>query len=144
MRTVASSSSSSASETRSSTIVCAEITKPWAASTSARAIAVGSPSRTSPAGLAGDDRVVGDREDQVLRAAAARQQVGEDQLGVELDDPHEQLVVAERPDRADDAADEPIDGGRLRACPATAVATTPAHSRVIRSPSSCGMSGQVR
>ena len=49
VRRVASSSSSSASETSSSTIVCAEITKPWVVSTSARAIAVESPLRTSPA-----------------------------------------------------------------------------------------------
>ena len=60
--------------------------------------------------LALGDRVGGEGQDQLLRAAAPGEQVGEDQLGVELDDPDEQLVLAQLPDGADDRVGDALDG----------------------------------
>ena len=64
--------------------------------------------------LAGPDLLLGDRQDRVLRATPAGEQVGEQQLGVELDDAQEQLVVAQRADRPDDPVDEARRSGRGR------------------------------
>ena len=60
-------------------------------------------------GLAGPDLLLGDRQDRVLGATPAGEQVGQQQLGVELDDAQEQLVVAQRADRPDDPVDEARD-----------------------------------
>ena len=109
-----SSASSSASVTSSSTMVCADSTKPCVASRSARAIAVGLPARIAPDAWPARICSLGDREDRVLGAAAAREQVGQQQLGVELDDAQEQLVVAQRADGADDPVDEAVRPGRGR------------------------------
>ena len=87
--------------------------------------------------------------DGLLATAPAGEQVGEQQLGVELDDAHEQLVVAQGPGGRHDLGRQPV-GRASRSSPSatsqsdTARATTSPHSRVIRSPSTAGMSGHAR
>ena len=138
-----SSASIAPSEARSSTIVWAESTNPCVASSSARASTSASAVADLADGLA-RAQLVGDQvEDRLLRAAAPRQQVRQQQLGVELDDAHEQLVLAKRPHGTQGGADDPLDRPGLLA-PASAAATTAPHSRVIRSPSSWPMSDHER
>jgi hypothetical protein len=55
--------------------------------------------------------VLGDR---LLAAATAGQQVGQEELGVQLDDPHEQLVVAQGTGGGHHLGDEAVRGGRRR------------------------------
>ena len=95
--------------------------------------------------LAGLDAVAEQLEEGLLAAAATREQVGEQQLGVELDDPDEQLVVAQPGDGVDETRGRGRRPGSLgRSARARVPATTTPHSRVIRSPRSCGMSDQAR
>ena len=144
MSRVVSSASRSSTRTPPSAIVCTESTKPWTASSDGARHHGRVAGADRAVGLAVLDGAHGDRQDQVLRAAATGEEVGEDQLGVELDDPHEQLVLAQRPDGADDALGDPVAARCRCRWRATWAVTTPAHSRVIRSPSSVGMSAQVR
>ena len=125
----------------SSTMVCALSDEAVGGRAAApRAIGSGSPARISPAAWPSPIRSTSRSSDRLLGAAAPREQVGQQQLGVELDDPHEQLVVAQRPDRRDHLVDQSGQAVARGGC----AATTSVHSRVIRSPSRVGMSGQAR
>ena len=128
-----------------STMVCADSVKPWAASTSDRA---------SDRGVAGADGAVllalGDERrqalgDHLLAAAAPVEQVGEQHLGVDVDDPAEQRVLAQCLHGRDDAAADPARGSALgcRGVGHGLLDHAP-HSRVIRSASRVWVSGQRR
>ena len=146
-RSSASSAETSASPSGAgvrSTMVCADSVKPWAASTSERARTTGSPRPDGAVLLALGDERRQPLGDHLLAAAAPVEQVGEQHLGVDVDDPAEQGVLAQRLHGRDDAAADPRAGGRSASSAPTACSTTTPHSRVIRSASRVWVSGQRR
>ena len=104
----------------------------------------GRPSRTVPSAWPAPMALAEQVEHQVLVPAAALEQVGQQQLGVDLDDAHEHRVGAQRGDRARHALDDRVPGLRSRRRPSSASSISPPHSRTSRSASSVCMSGQRR
>ena len=139
-----SSASSSSSVTSSSTIVCADSTKPWAASSSARAIAVGLPGadrarrpgrpRICSRGERRGSRPGSGRGGRAGRAAAARGRARRSAGTARC------RAARGRCRRSSPTSRSTV--GAVGSSAASASATTPPHSRVIRSPSSCGMSAR--
>ena len=81
----------------------------------------------------------------VLAAAAAVEQVGQQHIGVEVDDPAQQLVGPQATHDSDDAFGDAVQRvrARVRGSPPPSLTTRP-HSRVIRSATSAWVSGHRR
>ncbi len=99
-----------------STMVCAESVNPWQASSSERARRSGSPARTEPPAWPSPDEVGEHGGDRLLAAPSAVEQVGQQQLGVDVEDPAQQLVGAQAADRGDHACGDPVERVAVLRC----------------------------